>query len=263
MTNRTDFGAFADKALRTSARLWLLVALIGQWVFLYYISAVYGPSSLQGNFQSWSRNKFLIKGYVPGDTAGNLVFAAHALLAGVIAFGGTLQLLPQIRSRAMAFHRWNGRVFLVTSLGVSVSGLYMIWVRGATTSLTGSVAISLNAVVIIICAILAWRSALTHNVAAHRRWALRTFMVANGQWFFRVGLFAWIILNHGHAGAFFNYWGFGCYLLPLAVLEIYLRARENAAPSARFAMAVALIVCTLLTGLGILGVTNFMWRPLL
>src|SRR6185503_14280927 len=93
-------------ALKAAVRFWFAVTVIGQWAFLYYIAGFYGPSSVSGNFQAWSRNRFLIKGYVPGDTAGNLAFAAHALLAGIIAFGGALQLIPQIRARAMAVHRW-------------------------------------------------------------------------------------------------------------------------------------------------------------
>jgi hypothetical protein len=66
---------------------------------LYYILAFYGTSTFTGNFQTWNKNTFLQMAYVRGDTAGNLAFAAHGLLASVIAFGGALQLIPQIRAR--------------------------------------------------------------------------------------------------------------------------------------------------------------------
>ncbi len=52
-----------------------------------------------------------------------------------------------------------------------------------------------------------------------------------------------------------------CY--PLAVLELYLRAKESAGPSGRFAMAGGPVVLTALMGVGIFGVATFMWRPLL
>jgi len=264
LTNRLELSSTAGAtALNAAARFWFVVAVIGQWAFLCYIAAFYGPLSLSGNFQAWNRNKFLIKGYVPGDTAGNLAFAAHALLAGIIAFGGALQLIPQIRARAMSVHRWNGRLFVVTALGVSVSGLYMVWVRGATQSMLSAVGVSLNAVLMIIFAALALRSALTRDIPAHRRWALRTYMVANGQWFIRVGLVAWMILNHGHDQGFFSFWTFGCYLLPLAVLELYLRAKERGGPEERFAVAGGLIVLTVLMGVGIFGFTMFMWQKVL
>src|SRR5216684_7524980 len=63
---------FADTALKAATGFWFLVAVIGQWAFLYYIVAFYGPSTLQEDFQAWSKNTFLFKGYVAGDTAGNL-----------------------------------------------------------------------------------------------------------------------------------------------------------------------------------------------
>jgi uncharacterized membrane protein len=199
--NRLEPSSVADKALKAAAALWFLVAVIGQWAFLYYIVAFYGPSTFTVNFQVWNRNSFLNMAYVPGDTTGNLAFAAHTLLAAVIAFGGAMQLIPQIRARAISVHRWIGRVFFVTALGLSGSGLYMEWVRGDRFSMVGAVAISLNAVLIILFCGLAWRSALRREISTHRRWALRAYLVANAQWFTRVGVFAWIIVNRGRSGS--------------------------------------------------------------
>jgi hypothetical protein len=263
LTDRVEVDpAVGTAALEAAARFWVVVAVIGQWAFLYFILALYGSSTLQGNFQAWSRNKFLLKGYVAGDTAGNLAFAAHALLAAVIAFGGAIQLVPQIRARAIAVHRWNGRLFLLTAFGVSVSGLYMVWVRGARLSMPSAVGVSLNAVLIILFGALAWRAAVTRDVVAHRRWALRTYLVANGQWFIRVGMLAWMIVSRGQDHGFYRFWNFGCYLVPLAVLELYLRAKQSAGPNGRYAIAALLIVLTVFMGVGIFGVTMFYGKVL-
>ncbi len=267
MSNRVELNSIADSALKAAAGFWFLVAVIGQWAFLYYLVAFYGPSTLTGNFQAWTKNTFLHMSYVPGDIAGNLAFAAHALLAAVIAFGGAIQLIPQIRARAISVHRWNGRVFFVTALGLSVSGLYMEWVRGDRFNMVGAVAISLNAVLIILFCGLAWSAARSHEISAHRRWALRAYLVANAQWFTRVGVFAWIIVNRGPVGIgpnfdgpFIYFWDFGCYLVPLAVLELYLRAKESRGPRPRLAMGGGLVVCTLLTGIGIFAFTMLSWK---
>ena len=71
---------------------------------------------------------------------------------------------------------------------------------------------------------LAWRHARARNVAMHRRWALRTFVLVSGVWFFRVGMMLWIFLNGGPVGIgekfdgpFIMFWSFANYLLPLAV----------------------------------------------
>jgi predicted membrane protein DUF2306 len=139
-TNQLEPNSVADKELKAAAGLWFLVAVIGQWAFLYYIVAFYGPSMFTGNFQVWNRNTFRNMAYVPGDAAGNLAFAAHTLLAAVIAFGGAMQLIPQIRARAISVHRWIGWVFFVTALGLSGSGLYMEWVRGDRFNMVSAVA---------------------------------------------------------------------------------------------------------------------------
>jgi hypothetical protein len=209
-----------------------------------------------------------VRAYTPGDTAGNLAFAAHALLAGIIAFGGAVQLIPQIRTRAIWVHRWIGRLFVLTAFGLSVTGLYMTWVRNHSSLGVGSVGVSLNAVLIILFCGLAWRSAVRHEVFAHRRWALRAYLVANAQWFTRVGVFAWILINRGPVGIGENFdgpvitfWTFGCYLVPLAVLELYLRAKDRATTWPRIATAGVLFVLTLATGVGIIGVTMAAWLP--
>lgn len=257
-------------ALSRMAALWLGITLIGQWVFAYFIAGFYGASTLQGNFEDWAKNKALIKGFVPGDTAGNWAFAAHVLLAAIIAFAGILQLLPQIRARALALHRWNGRIFMLAVLAASIGGLYLTWVRGTSRNVISAVAISGDAVLIIVFAALAWRTARAHNIAAHRRWALRTFVVAGGVWFMRLGYFGWILINQAPVGitknmdgAFDRFIAFGCYLVPLAVLELYLWAKDAGSPRWRVSTAGALLASTLLMAIGTVGATLFLWMPLL
>ncbi len=263
--------ARAGAILAGSAAVWWFAAFLGQWAFFSYIVAFYGPATLAGNFAAWNKGKagMFFRGYVPGDRAGNLAFGLHALLAAYVAFGGALQLVPQLRNHAPALHRWNGRLFLATALGLSLTGLYMVWVRGVSESTRHSAIISLNAALIIVFAGLALRSALRRDFAVHRRWALRTYVVANGQWFFRVGLFAWIVGTIGLTGhpryvnqALFV-WDFGCYLVPLAIVEIYLRVKDGAGPRARYVLAGALAVLTLLMGAGIAAFSAFTWKQFL
>jgi hypothetical protein len=256
----------AARALDASARLWFAAAVAGQAMFLVFILLLYGPTTLSGDFAAWNQHKDLIKGYVPGDTAGNLAFAAHVLLAAVVTFGGTLQLVPQIRAHAPAVHRWIGRAFLVTAIAASLAGLYMTWGRPTARNLTEAVAISIDGVLILAFAALAWRTAIARQFAAHRRWAMRTFVVANGVWFLRVGVSAWGMTRQvvGEAmpstGDFFVVWNFGCYLVPLLILELYLRAK---APGPRFAMAGGLVLATAVMSLGIAAAWLGMFYPTL
>lgn len=266
MTTGVELRSAADRALTAAARFWFVVAVAGQWMFAYYVAAFYGGAAVQGNLQAW--NKVLPHGHVPGDTMNNVAVAAHLFLAVIVIVGGPLQLIPQIRRVAPSFHRWNGRLYLPAVVATSIAGLYMVWSRG-TGEVVQHIGISLDAVLIIVFSALALRYALARDFRTHRRWALRLFMVVNGVWFFRVGLMFWIAVNQGpvgfdvktFSGPFLDFLSFADYLLPLAVLELYLRTKDGASTQARFAMTAALVILTLAMGLGIGVAAMGMWLP--
>ena len=201
---------------------------------------------------------------------GNFVLAIHLLLAVVITVGGPLQLIPQLRARMPSLHRWNGRIYMLTAYTIGSAGLYLIWIRGGSVGdVIQHVGISVDAVLIMFCAAMALRHALAHNFGVHRRWALRLFLVVSGVWFFRVGLMFWLIVQQGPAGfnpktfqgPFLSLLSFAGYLLPLAVLEIYLRVKDRSGAPGKFAMAAGLLVLTIAMGIGIFGATMGMWLP--
>ena len=43
-----------------------------------------------------------------------------------------------IRSRWPAVHRWNGRLYLLSALGLALGGLWLTWVRGTWLNLIGA-----------------------------------------------------------------------------------------------------------------------------
>jgi len=265
----TIAAGLADGALKGAAVLWFLVALAGQWIFVAYIVGFFGPPTVTGEFELWDRNKMLKFGHVPGDAAGNIAFGAHVMLAALITFGGTLQLIPQIRARAIAFHRWNGRLFILTAFVISLAGLFLIYTRESPNVLD-HLPLTLNAVLIMLFAGQTIGFAMARNIAAHRRWALRTFVVVNGVWFLRVGMVGWMAMKTAVLGgpakldaSFYMFWSFGSYLVPLAVLELYLRAQDRGNSTLKSTVAALIVVLTLATGFGIFGMTMFFWWPLM
>jgi Predicted membrane protein (DUF2306) len=257
--------------LSAATRLWFAVTVAGQWAFLYYLAGFYGRAWVTGHLQEWNRNPMFHPGYVAGDTAWDVYFGAHVLLATVIALGGVLQMVPQIRDRAPWFHRWNGRAFMLTALTGAVSGLWMSWVRNVGVSggnSLGRVAVSLDGMLIIGCCAVAWLLVRRGRFELHRRWALRLFMVANGVWFLRLGVMGWYVLTGG-VGMTDNLDGpvnliidFASYLLPLAILELYLRSKQTGTFGGRVATAVTMLLATVFMGIGIFGL-GMMQIPLL
>ncbi|MBL4674365.1 MAG: hypothetical protein JKX81_19040, partial [Arenicella sp.] len=94
-------------ALNIAAKAWYAPVLLGQWIFVAYIFYAYGWPVLGGDITAW--NDHLSQAYVPGRVVGNMAVAVHLALAVVIHFFGPLQLVPTVRSRFPAFHRWSGR----------------------------------------------------------------------------------------------------------------------------------------------------------
>jgi tetratricopeptide (TPR) repeat protein len=116
---------------------------------------------------------------------------------------------------------------------------------------------------------MALRYALARDFKTHRRWALRLFMVVSASLFIRAGVLLSFFFNHGpfgfnqttFSGPFLTFMSFAQYLVPLAVLEIYLRTQDRAGASGRFAMAAGLFVLTLVMGAGIFAVTMATFLP--
>jgi uncharacterized membrane protein len=266
LTNRLELSSSADTALKVAARFWFIIAVLGQWLFAFYVAASYGISGIQGHFAAWNKGAHR---YIPGDTVGNVAIAAHLFIAVIILVGGPLQLIPQIRSKAPRFHRWNGRVYLPAVFMTSIAGLYLVWLRGTIGDFVQHLGVSLDAVLIMTFAVLALRTALARDFRTHGRWALRLFMVVNGVWFFRVGMMLWLLINKGPAGfdpqtftgPFISFLSYANYLFPLAILEVYLWTKDHPGTGPRFAMAGALGVLTVAMAVGIFAATMGMWIP--
>ncbi|WP_395649695.1 DUF2306 domain-containing protein [Brevundimonas sp.] len=259
--------SIAQRALAWAGIAWFSVAAFGQAAFIYFILAFYGPRTLSGDFERWN-DKDLITGYMAGDTAGNLVFAAHVLLAAVVTLGGLMQLVPPLRRRFPGLHRWTGRAFLSVACFLALSGFWMAIFRGAYLSMISAVAISINGVLILAFAALAWRHAIKRRFDRHRIWAMRTFMVVSGVWFLRVGLMGWIVLNQGPAGLTGDMSGptdtvftFGSYLIPLVLLEVYFTAQRSPRSPLKVFTAGLIAVATLFTAAGVFGTVAIMWAP--
>ena len=259
--------AVAATSLKAAVRFWVAMVVIGQLIFAFTVASFYGRAAVRGDLQLW--NRFMTHGYIPGDRAGNLAVVIHLVSAVIINLAGAIQLIPQIRDRAPSFHRWNGRLYIVTAFTISLAGLYMMWVRGSSGDLSQHLGTTLMAALIMLCAAMALRYALARDFKTHRRWALRLYLVVSASLFIRAVLFLSLFLNRGpfgfdpntFTGPFLTLLAFAQYLVPLAVLEIYFRAQDRGGAPGRFAMTAGLLVLTVALGAGIFTVTLGVWLP--
>ena len=265
-TNTYNIMPRANKALDISAKFWFLVTAIGLWMFGYYIVRLYGGLLYNADFDSWGDH--MVHGIVSGDFIGNIAVVSHMILAFIIAFGGPLQLVPAIRNRFPKFHKWNGRIYIFTSVLIAIGGVYMVWTRGNLGGVFSAVAITIDAILIIFFSWKAIRAAFDKKMGMHRIWALRAFIVINGVWYFRIGFGLWIFINQGAPGStealdgpFDRFLAFANYLIPLAFLELYLYAKKYGSVIGKYAVTCVVFVLALATAIGIFMALQIFWLP--
>jgi hypothetical protein len=257
----------ASRALNWSVSWWILIALLGQWLFALYIALLYALPFFKGNYQA-TRLTHPITGYVSGDAGGNAIYFSHILPAAIISICGIFQLLPIIRKRFPSFHRWNGRVFLSLGLMGALTGLYLTWVRGSRLSDLGAVGITVNGLLIPVAVYFAWKFARMGHFTLHQRIAIHAFLLINGVWSFRLYLMAWYMANQGTFGNSNNLDGpadiflsYACYLLPMSVAELYFWARRQNNNLAKWWVVGVISTGSLVTLFGIVAASIILWWP--
>lgn len=257
----------ADKALNGTVKSWVAVALIGQWLFASYIFMLYAMPALAGSPELVSKLSPVtgMKKDIGGDL--NVLFA-HILPAIIMALSGLLQLFPAIRQHFPSFHRWNGRLFFVLGVTGAFTGMYLTWVAGLRLSDTGALGISLNGMLIPVFIALAWYTAVTKRFAAHQRFAIHSFILVNGVWFFRLYLMGWYVVNQGPNGNTQHLDGpadialsFLCYLVPMLLAELVFYAKGSRHAGIKWSVALFALAGLVLTVIGVGAAGMMMWWP--
>jgi uncharacterized membrane protein len=119
-------------------------------------------------------------------TALDAGFARHMgltlihILPGALFFVlGLFQFMPRIRNRHLQFHRWSGRVLVVSGLIVGLSALIMSFKMNIGGP-NETAATTLYAVVFLICLVKAYLFIRRKNVGRHREWMIRAYGVGLG-----------------------------------------------------------------------------------
>lgn len=258
----------AARLLTISTNLWFGVIVIGQLIFALYVFGVYGVNGLAGDFERW--NVKTSHAYLEGDNLGNLFFGIHVALAAIVTIGGPLQLSKKLRAKRPKLHRLNGRIYIFAAFLISIAGFYLAWIRGSVGGLVGAIFISINGILIFICAFYTIKKAISRQLAEHRKWAIRLFLAMSGVWFFRVFLMLWLTIHQAPVGfdpetfmgPALNMLYIVCYVLPVILAGAYFKARANPEGDLlKSLMAVFILLTTLGMAVGTFSATMGMWLP--
>ncbi len=256
-----------EKVLNNTVKYWVVVALLGQWLFAAYILSIYLFPALFGQAELTS-SLSPGQGVKAGSSATSLVFYSHILPAALMAMSGLFQLFPSIRKKYPKFHRYNGRIFLTLGLSGALTGLYLTWGAGFRFSDLGSLGVTFNGILIPIAIYIAWKSAIEKKFAVHQRFAIHSFILINGVWSFRLYLMGWFVVNQGANGNSANIDGpadialsFASYLLPMAIAEIIFWAQRNRYSCIKWFAVTFAAIGAIITTVGVVAAGTMMWFP--
>lgn len=100
----------------------------------------------------------------------------HVLAGAVFVVLAPLQLLPAIRRRHPGWHRWSGRLLLLTGAAAAATGLFF----GVLHPFGGAgeaVIIAIAGALFFNAATRAWLAIRRRDTATHREWMLRAFAI--------------------------------------------------------------------------------------
>jgi|TARA_B100000470_G_C19771740_1_gene383365 uncharacterized membrane protein len=254
------------KALEYSKKLWFISLLMAQICFVVYLILGYGMTGLTTGLSGW--NRLNNTAYVANDATGNLMYAVHVLFAVVMILGGSLQLIEKLRAKYRTFHRYNGRVFVVLACCISFAGMYLMIVRGTVGNTLMHALTMFGGFVVIVSSIFAVKTARARDFNAHKTWAIRLYLAANGVLFFRLMIFAWFLVfgtlgvdTATFTGPAVIAVSLCSYLVPLLIAELVRYAEQTPHTSITLATASLMALISVVFLIGLFGVTLANWYP--
>jgi hypothetical protein len=171
--------------------------------------------------------------YIRSDNPiANLFIFSHMATGAAITALVPLQLVPSLRLRLPALHRWSGRLIILAAVVTAVGGLVYIPLRGTIGGVPMNIGFSLYGVLVLITSLQTIRYARARRIADHNAWALRFFWLALGSWFYRVHYGLWYLATDGlwsnpqFTGGFDLVQSFAFFLPYLIGIEVYLRIKQ-------------------------------------
>jgi uncharacterized membrane protein len=165
---------------------------------------------------------------------------AHILPAMLFMVLGPLQFVRSLRTKYPRLHRWSGRIFLLASMVVGVTGLRLAF--GKTIGgVDEKAAITLFGSFFLIALAIALRHAIRREFAQHREWMIRGYAIGLAVATIRpiMAMFFATALLHGHRPVPHEFFGTAFWIgftLQMMAAELWINyTRPNAAAQMAFA----------------------------
>lgn len=264
--NHTNLGKAGVLSVRYAGFLLVTTVWVSAGLFGLYILAFYASALFRGDLENW--NNGLPGLYEKGRTTATTGISLHFATGGIILVLGSIQLIEAVRVKYSAFHKWVGRVYVVSSILAAIGGLTFIAVKGTIGGTVMDIGFGIYGVLMFAAAILTYKHAAAGRIDQHRAWALRLYALAIGSWLYRMDYGFWMLLadgaghTSGFRGLFDQVMVFFFYIPNLLVAEVFIRTRNYKTPPVL--NLVSALVLLLMTGFLCLGTyyfTKIYWGP--
>jgi uncharacterized membrane protein len=199
---------------RTVGLCWLALSAVAIAVFAPLPYILHPLPELAANGGEIAAN------YAPRPGWVRNAFAAHIVFGGLALLLSPIQLSGWVRARVPRLHRLIGRVVLPSIVVAGTSGLLLAGVNVAGP--VGTAGFGTLAVLWVTFALLGLRAITRRDIAAHRRWMLRTFALTYAAVTLRLWLLALIALLGEFHSAYLLV-PFLCWVPNLVLVELLLR----------------------------------------
>lgn len=147
----------------------------------------------------------------------------HIILAIISLITGPLGIIKSIRAKSLTYHRWNGRIYVLSIILNYIPGMYVsFFATGGWLSTVGFLFLN---TLWIITTILGYLYIRKGQVLTHSKWMIRSFFLSFAN------MVIYIIVAITHNALSFSYetsytiavWI--CWILNLSVAELLIRRR--------------------------------------
>lgn len=151
---------------------------------------------------------------------------AHVIGGSIALIIGPWQFWIALRKPFRSVHRWTGRLYLTGVSLAAVSGFYLAFHAPLIAFGAGLLALDIAWV---ISTIMAYLSIRKRQIAQHREWMIRSYVLALAFVSFRFWLLLAMSLELGDPTVVVPAVGWASWIVPLVVIEVLLRRGRSRA----------------------------------
>jgi len=163
-----------------------------------------------------------VEKYDRGFLTHPVLTSLHIVPGSIFLILALFQFSSRIRNRHIDFHRWSGRLLVVTGVLTGLFGLFL----GVPFQFTGAIASSapiLFGVLFLIALVRAFVAIRQHDAARHREWMIRAFSIAIGISTVRIVAAVLVLITRGPSFALLGMSFWIGWTLTFAAGELWIR----------------------------------------